>query len=175
MESTYIFYIAFQVLKVLPIKICKIQPPDLLFLFVLFTFTSGGIFHKFLDFIRRYLKKIFSSRIFLFSGFAQTPPPHPPISLHFPNTDYPAIAIDPHQPLYANLTLHNSPILFGCRTGICGTCLVAATGDMLPADADEQEVLDILAPHCPTARLACQIHATGEGDLTLTPLQQNPS
>ena len=80
MESTYIFYIAFQVLKVLPIKICKIQPPDLLFLFVLFTFTSGGIFHKFLDFIRRYLKKIFSSRIFLFSGFAQTPPPHPPIS-----------------------------------------------------------------------------------------------
>ncbi|MBE9098334.1 2Fe-2S iron-sulfur cluster-binding protein [Vacuolonema iberomarrocanum] len=101
------------------------------------------------------------------------PPISPSISLHFPNTDYPAIAVDPHQPLYANLTLHNSPILFGCRTGICGTCLVAATGDMLSADADEQEVLDILAPHCPTVRLACQIHAIG--DLTLTPLQQNPS
>ena len=93
MESTYIFYIAFHVLEVLLIKICKIQPPDLLFLFVLFTFTSRGIFHKFLGFIRKYLKKIFSSRIFLFSGFAQTPPQHPPIP---PSPPIPLIS---HYPL----------------------------------------------------------------------------
>ena len=37
-----------KVLKVLPIKICKIEPPDLLF--VLSAFTSADIvFHKFLD------------------------------------------------------------------------------------------------------------------------------
>ena len=39
-----------KVLKVLPIKICKIEPPDLLFIVVLSAFTSADIvFHKFLD------------------------------------------------------------------------------------------------------------------------------
>ena len=120
MESTYIFYIAFQVLKVLPIKICKIQPPDLLFLFVLFTFTSGGIFHKFLDFIRRYLKKIFSTRIFLFSGFAQTPPPHPPISPHLPPS--PPIPSNGQNPLrVANVFCRCSLILI-CHKSILVIC-----------------------------------------------------
>ena len=78
MEITYLFYIVFQVLKVLLIKICKIQPPDLLFLFFLLAFTSAGIvFHKFLDFIQKYLKKIFPPENFL-NGFAQTTPPPPP-------------------------------------------------------------------------------------------------
>ena len=38
MESTYLFHIVIQILKVLLIKICKIQPPDLLFLFVFISF-----------------------------------------------------------------------------------------------------------------------------------------
>ena len=38
MESTYLSYIVFQVLIVLLIKICEIQPPDLLFLFVFISF-----------------------------------------------------------------------------------------------------------------------------------------
>ena len=43
------FYIIFQVLKVLHIKICRIKPPDLLFL-VFLGFTSADIiFHKFLE------------------------------------------------------------------------------------------------------------------------------
>ena len=50
MKTTYLFYIVSQVLKVLLIKNCKRQPPDLLFLFVLLAFTSAGIiFHKFLE------------------------------------------------------------------------------------------------------------------------------
>lgn len=88
--------------------------------------------------------------------------------IQFPNTDYRPISIDPSNPLSVALNLQNSPILFGCRTGICGTCLVLATGNMLPPDADEQEVLSILAPHYPAARLACQLIPTG--DLALTPL-----
>ena len=48
--NTCPFYIVFQVLKVLFIKICKIQPLDLLFLVVFVAFTSEGIiFHKVLE------------------------------------------------------------------------------------------------------------------------------
>ena len=52
MKNTFPFYILFKVLKVPLIKICKIQPPHLLFLvvFVLLAFTSADIiFHKFLE------------------------------------------------------------------------------------------------------------------------------
>lgn len=91
-------------------------------------------------------------------------------TVEFPNTNFAPVSIDIHQPLAVRLTLQNSPILFGCRTGICGTCLVIAMGNMLPPDAAEQEVLEILAPDCPTARLACQIKPLGNLALTrLTP------
>ena len=92
----------------------------------------------------------------------------PSNTIQFPNTDYRPVSVDTSDPLSIALTLQNSPILFGCRTGICGTCLVLATGNMLAPNADEQEVLSILAPNYPTARLACQITPTG--DLSLTPL-----
>lgn len=55
------------------------------------------------------------------------------------------------------LDVHNSPVLFGCRTGVCGTCLSEVSGDLVPPDADEQEVLDIHAPGNPRARLLCQV------------------
>ncbi|MBE9063699.1 2Fe-2S iron-sulfur cluster-binding protein [cf. Phormidesmis sp. LEGE 11477] len=87
-------------------------------------------------------------------------------TIHFPNTDYSALTLKREKPLFNHLTLQNSPILFGCRTGICGTCLVSACGDLLPPNAEEQEVLEILAPDLPDARLACQIKATGDVSLT---------
>ncbi|MEL6937931.1 MAG: 2Fe-2S iron-sulfur cluster-binding protein [Cyanobacteria bacterium J06598_1] len=90
-------------------------------------------------------------------------------TLNFPNTDHASISIDPTQPLSLTLTLQNSPILFGCRTGICGTCLVSASGNILPPNEDEQEVLALLAPDFPSARLACQLTPTG--DFSLTPLK----
>ena len=72
MRNTYLFYIVFQVFKV--IKNCKIQPPDLLFIFGLLGFTSAGIiFHKFLELHLKISEKIFFSKTFLFNGFAQTP------------------------------------------------------------------------------------------------------
>ena len=43
MKNIYLFYIVFQVLKVLLINICKIQSPDLLFPFA---FTSAGTVHE---------------------------------------------------------------------------------------------------------------------------------
>ena len=52
MKNRYLFYILLQVLKVLLIKICKTQPPDLLFLFVFISFyvsTVSIIFPKLLE------------------------------------------------------------------------------------------------------------------------------
>ena len=87
--------------------------------------------------------------------------------LSFPNTDHVPVIINPHTPLADELTVQNSPILFGCRTGICGTCLVTVVGEVPPPDADEQELLEVLAPNCPNARLACQLDVTH--DLEIRP------
>jgi ferredoxin len=63
--------------------------------------------------------------------------------------------------LCEHLSVENSPLLFGCRTGICGTCLVEvedqADGELGGPAADEAELLEIIAPGNQRARLACQI------------------
>lgn len=88
-------------------------------------------------------------------------------TISFPNSDHASLTLEVHTPLADKLTVQNSPILFGCRTGICGTCLVTVTGDVAPPGPDEQELLDILAPDCPNARLACQLDVTH--DLEICP------
>ena len=81
-------------------------------------------------------------------------------TVSFPRTDYPPITLQHHQSLSEHLTIQNSPVLFGCRTGICGTCLVEVIGDIPAALADEREMLDTVAPNVENARLACQIEIT---------------
>lgn len=88
-------------------------------------------------------------------------------NISFPNSDHTPVSLSSHTPLADHLTVQNSPILFGCRTGICGTCLVTVTGEVPPADADEQELLEVLAPDCANARLACQLDITH--DLEICP------
>ncbi|MBL1178141.1 2Fe-2S iron-sulfur cluster-binding protein [Pantanalinema sp. GBBB05] len=88
-------------------------------------------------------------------------------TIRFPATGYPAITLAAHVPLSHHLTLQNSPVLFGCRTGICGTCLVEVTGDLPPPDADEQEMLDALAPGAVNVRLACQIDLVADIAITV--------
>jgi ferredoxin len=59
----------------------------------------------------------------------------------------------------------NSPVLYGCRTGICSTCLVNITKGietLAPPKEDEIELLGIIAPDKPNARLACQFKLTGD-------------
>lgn len=87
----------------------------------------------------------------------------------FKSRAFPSLSLPSHQPLADVLTVQNSPILFGCRTGICGTCLVEVEGDIPPPDGNERELLDLLAPNHPNARLACQIDVTH--DISITPLQ----
>ena len=70
------FYIVFQVLKVLLIKICKIQSLDLLFLFVFISFSiSRYHFYKFLELHSTLSeKKIITNFPFLTDSFKPTPP-----------------------------------------------------------------------------------------------------
>ena len=68
--------------------------------------------------------------------------------------------------LSEHLTVENSPVLFGCRTGICGTCLIEVeseqNGELPPPCDDERELLEIIAPDNAKARLACQIELCAE-------------
>ena len=71
-----------------------------------------------------------------------------------------------------SLTIVNSPLLFGCRTGICGTCLSRVEvrrGELAPPTTDEKDVLELLCPNEPKARLACQIRLSA--DLFIEPIK----
>ena len=50
--------------------------------------------------------------------------------------------------------------LFPYTTLFRSTCLVSVIGDVPPPSPDEQELLDVLAPNHPNARLACQLDIT---------------
>ena len=81
-------------------------------------------------------------------------------TVSFPGSDYPSITLPAHENLSEHLTIQNSPVLFGCRTGICGTCLVEVIGEIPPPELDELEMLNTLAPNIFNARLACQLDLT---------------
>jgi ferredoxin len=78
-------------------------------------------------------------------------------NVRFCNPKFLTITLEQNQLLSEHLTIQNSPVLFGCRTGICGTCVVRVKGDISPPNDEEKEVLAIIADGDPEARLACQI------------------
>ncbi|HXG65455.1 MAG TPA: 2Fe-2S iron-sulfur cluster-binding protein [Blastocatellia bacterium] len=82
-------------------------------------------------------------------------------TVSFYGASRPAVRLHSGAILSEHLTVENSPVLFGCRTGICGTCLIEVesqeNGQLPDPLPDEQELLDIIAPDLPNARLACQI------------------
>lgn len=81
--------------------------------------------------------------------------------VEFPGTAFAAVELPDLASLALHLTVQNSPLLFGCRSGLCGTCLVEAEAlgpeRLEPPDAAEAEALEIYAPGNPKARLACQL------------------
>ena len=86
------------------------------------------------------------------------------MSIAFPGTQWPSVQVEAGSALSEVLTTENSPILFGCRTGICGTCLIRVENlaeiDLVAPTVDESEVLQMIASSEPRARLACQMKAT---------------
>jgi len=73
------------------------------------------------------------------------------------------------------LDIENSPLLFGCRTGICGTCMIEVQavlrGTLAPPSEEEQDLLSIVAPGNPRARLACQIKLSA--DIQVKPISDH--
>ena len=77
----------------------------------------------------------------------------------FEGSDKAPVKLEEGTCLSENLTVENSPILFGCRIGICGTCAIDVVEHqgLHPRTPEEVEYLDALAGECPSFRLACQI------------------
>jgi ferredoxin len=84
-------------------------------------------------------------------------------TISFDKEEFPSLKLEEGAALTENLTVQNSCVLFGCRTGICGTCVVEidANNSLVPEiSADERDLLDLYAPENPRARLACQLRVT---------------
>ena len=81
--------------------------------------------------------------------------------ISFSPESHPSVKLARGSVLSEHLTIENSPVLFGCRTGICGTCLVEveeeSNGNLLAPSEEERELLEIIAPDIQRARLACQV------------------
>jgi ferredoxin len=85
--------------------------------------------------------------------------------LTFPGTRFSPLDLPERAPLSLHLTASNSPALFGCREGICGTCLsrvVVRQGALEPPSPHEKESLEVYAPDEPNARLLCQLQLTAD-------------
>ena len=81
--------------------------------------------------------------------------------ISFADTSFDPVMVPEGQTLSEEMDAANSPLLFGCRTGICGTCIIEVeTEGLEPPDEDEQEIIELHAPDTPKARLACQINVT---------------
>lgn len=86
--------------------------------------------------------------------------------VRFDPESHPPLDLSDGTELSRALNVLNSPLLFGCRSGLCGTCLIEVLDGVLPEpDSDEREALEVYAEGNPRARLACQIRVSG--DLTL--------
>ncbi|MCF8059910.1 MAG: (2Fe-2S)-binding protein [Bacteriovoracaceae bacterium] len=78
------------------------------------------------------------------------------------------LEVKPDANLSESADITTCPVLFGCRTGICGTCLVLVTSgseNITKACEDELELLSIIAVDQPNARLACQFRVKGDIEL----------
>jgi ferredoxin len=82
--------------------------------------------------------------------------------LAFVNPRFPALDVPAGAPLALSLDVRNSPVLFGCRTGLCGTCLAHLEGRVEPPGPEELEMLQLLAPGQGKARLLCQVRPLGD-------------
>lgn len=80
--------------------------------------------------------------------------------IEFENCEMEPVQLEEDSLLSEHLTIQNSPILFGCRIGICGTCsveILEGSEELQPRTPEEIEYLEVMAPDNPNCRLACQI------------------
>ena len=84
------------------------------------------------------------------------------VEISFPESKWPAVLVPAGENLSESLDANNSPLLFGCRTGICGTCVVEVEedNDLPPVSQEEAQILSVYAPNGKNVRLACQLAPT---------------
>jgi 2Fe-2S ferredoxin len=91
------------------------------------------------------------------------------ITIHFED-DRKTIQVEANQSLAEICDEYSTSLLFGCREASCGTCLmqvVSGMENLSPITADEQELLDVLAPDNPHARLGCQCVVLGDISISI--------
>jgi len=89
-------------------------------------------------------------------------------SVRFVDEGFEPVSVPAGQTLSEDLNIKNSPVLFGCRTGICGTCVVEViegAEKLAPPDEDELEILELYGEGLENPRLACQIDL--QADITV--------
>jgi len=84
------------------------------------------------------------------------------VCVAFPGTPHPPVRVPLGCELAEHLDVHNSPVLFGCRTGLCGTCAAVVEGETDPVSEEEREVIDIEWGDVVGARLLCQLRPTAD-------------
>ena len=89
------------------------------------------------------------------------------VTVSFLDSHHADKAIDRSLSLSEAFDATDSPLLFGCRTGICATCLVEVSGEVLPPSEEELEILELYADGQENIRLACQLVL--QGDVSLRP------
>ncbi len=93
-------------------------------------------------------------------------------TITFPDTLHAPAVLPEGSNLSEMLTVMNSPMLFGCRSGICGTCLIQVDegyAQLIPPTTEESEALEIYAPGNAKARIACQVSLVA--NITLRKIQ----
>lgn len=79
-------------------------------------------------------------------------------------TDNKTIDVTNDYPLINLSEEHDTSILFGCRDGACGACMIKVldgSENINKMDEDEQDFLETMAAE-PNERLACQCKVTGD-------------
>ena len=82
-------------------------------------------------------------------------------NIFFQDSKFKPVELPDQACLSEHLTAENSPILFGCRIGICGTCLVEVVSEKEKLNTrteNETEYLETLCPGKVNYRLACQVN-----------------
>ena len=90
------------------------------------------------------------------------------VTISFDDDDYPPLEAELGMWLNLVLDQPGSPVTFGCRSGLCGTCAIQVTQTSVKLNAPdegEQETLDVVWPDRSDLRLACVMQA--EGDMTI--------
>lgn len=87
------------------------------------------------------------------------------VTIWFAGTERAPVTLTRGSSLAECLNAVNSPLLFGCRTGLCGTCAVrveVVAGEIPAPSDDEAQVLSLVAPEREGTRLACQLTACAD-------------